>query len=77
MRPSACAVLIAISGLFISANPNLYPEKSSPDLRPIAMCGGGLDWELVIGDSAKTPVLFDNLGSFTFPIDTKNNEAQS
>jgi tetratricopeptide (TPR) repeat protein len=60
----------------ISANPNLYPEESSPDPRAIIVCGGGLDWELVIDDSIKTPILFDNLGRFTFPIDTKNQDAQ-
>ncbi len=76
MKPRAYATLAIICLVLISANPDLYPEVSRSEARPIAMCGTGSDWENVISDSTGVPVLFDNLGRYAFAIDTKSKEAQ-
>ncbi len=76
MKPHAYILIAVICLVLMSANPDLYPEVSRSEVRPIAMCGTGADWENVISDSTSVPILFDNLGQYSLVIDTRSKQAQ-
>jgi tetratricopeptide (TPR) repeat protein len=66
--------LIAVCFIVLSANP-LQP--STPEARPIALCGNPSGWSTIISDSVSAPPLFTNLGTFEFRITIKNSQAQT
>lgn len=46
--------------------------------KPVSLCGNAkMNWKFVMIDTLKSPVLFDNLGIFEFPVSTTSPEAQT